>query len=60
MFDRKIVCSFCDKPQRKVEKMVKAPKGEAYICDECIKVCYEIVRAKPKPQNDIERSDTDN
>lgn len=50
--DSMIVCSFCHKPQSEVAKMVGAREGKAYICDECIKVCYEVVRDKPKSQND--------
>jgi ATP-dependent Clp protease ATP-binding subunit ClpX len=46
--DKKIVCSFCHKPQDEVAKIVGAPEGKAFICDECIKLCYEVVKEKPK------------
>lgn len=35
-------CSFCNKTQDKVQKLVAGPKG-VYICDECIGVCREIM-----------------
>jgi ribosome-binding protein aMBF1 (putative translation factor) len=34
-------CSFCGKSQREVRKLVAGPK--VYICDECIKLCNDIV-----------------
>ncbi len=36
-----LVCSFCGKPQRKVDKLVAGPG--VYICNECIDVCNEII-----------------
>lgn len=35
-------CSFCNKPQSQVRKLIAEPNG-AYICDECIEVCSEII-----------------
>lgn len=35
-------CSFCNKPQSQVRKLIAWPNG-AYICDECIEVCSEII-----------------
>lgn len=35
-------CSFCNKTQTQVRKMISGPNG-AYICDECIDVCSEIL-----------------
>ena len=35
-------CSFCNKTQDQVRKLVAGPKG-VYICDECIEVCSEII-----------------
>lgn len=35
-------CSFCGKAQAQVRKLIAGPNG-AYICDECIEVCAEIV-----------------
>lgn len=38
----KIRCSFCGKSQEQVRKMIAGPNG-AYICDECVDVCTEII-----------------
>ena len=35
-------CSFCNNPQSQVRKLIAGPNG-AYICDECIEVCSEII-----------------
>ena len=35
-------CSFCGKTQSQVQKLMAGPNG-AYICDECIEVCAEII-----------------
>src|SRR3954449_4648902 len=34
-------CSFCGKGQREVGKLIAGPT--VYICDECIKVCSDIL-----------------
>ncbi len=36
-------CSFCGKGQRDVKKMIASPNGDAFICDECIEICKDIV-----------------
>lgn len=40
--DDQIRCSFCNKTQIQVRKLIAGPNG-AYICDECIDVCTEIL-----------------
>ncbi|MDO4519695.1 MAG: ATP-dependent Clp protease ATP-binding subunit ClpX [Eubacteriales bacterium] len=35
-------CSFCHKTEKQVRKMIAGPDG-AYICDECIEICREIM-----------------
>ena len=35
-------CSFCGKTQAQVRKMIAGPNG-AYICDECVELCTEII-----------------
>ncbi len=35
------VCSFCEKNQYQVKRLIAGP--DAFICDECIKICYEII-----------------
>ncbi len=46
-------CSFCGKGQREVRKLIAGPT--VYICDECIKLCNDIIaeeseREEGKPQ----------
>lgn len=36
-------CSFCGKHQREAKKLIASPNGDAYICDECIEICKDIV-----------------
>lgn len=40
--DDTVRCSFCNKTQSQVRKLIAGPNG-AYICDECIDVCAEII-----------------
>ncbi len=40
--DDQVRCSFCNKTQSQVRKLIAGPNG-AYICDECIDVCSEII-----------------
>ncbi|MEE3481460.1 MAG: ATP-dependent Clp protease ATP-binding subunit ClpX [Lachnospiraceae bacterium] len=40
--DDRIRCSFCGKPQSQVRKLIAGPNG-AYICDECVDICSEII-----------------
>lgn len=35
-------CSFCNKTQEQVRKLIAGPNG-AYICDECVDICAEII-----------------
>jgi hypothetical protein len=37
----RLVCNFCGKSQREVEKLVAGPG--VYICDECVDVCNEVI-----------------
>ena len=41
--DDRIRCSFCNKPENHVRKLIAGPAG-AYICDECIEICMDIIR----------------
>lgn len=40
--DEKLRCSFCNKTQEQVRKLIAGPNG-AYICDECVAICGEIL-----------------
>ena len=39
---RDCAASFCGKTQDQVRKLIAGPNG-AYICDECVDVCAEII-----------------
>ncbi len=40
--DNKVRCSFCNKTQDQVRKLIAGPAG-VYICDECIDICADII-----------------
>ena len=42
MEDKRMRCSFCNKSQDQVRKLIAGPNG-AYICDECVDVCADII-----------------
>ena len=42
--DNEQFCSFCGKQKELVKRLVAGPSG-IYICDECIEVCREILKA---------------
>ena len=44
-------CSFCGKSQDQVRKLIAGPNG-AYICDECVDICAEII------EEELEEEDT--
>ena len=43
-------CSFCNKTQAQVRKLIAGPNG-AYICDECVDVCAEIIEEEFEYEN---------
>ena len=40
--EQKLNCNFCGKNREEVEKLIAGPN--VYICDECIKISYDIVK----------------
>ena len=40
--DGSIRCSFCNKTQDQVRKLIAGPEG-VYICDECVDICSDII-----------------
>lgn len=48
-------CSFCGKAQEQVRKLVAGPG--VYICDECVKLCNEIVEEEVSDIENIELRD---
>jgi len=54
--EKKVVrCSFCGKTQAEVRRLIAGP--DAYICDECVKLCVDIMEdefsKKAKAENDM-------
>ena len=56
--DDRIRCSFCGKTDGQVRKLIAGPNG-AYICDECVDICAEIIEEElleeeePMPQQHV-------
>lgn len=46
-------CSFCGKTQNQVHKLIAGPNG-AYICDECIEICTEIIEEELEKEEGYE------
>lgn len=44
-------CSFCGKTQREVRKLIAGPT--VYICDECIRLCTDIIQEEGQRQKKI-------
>jgi hypothetical protein len=42
---RDLACSFCGKRQEQVQRLIAGPGG-VHICDECIRLCNEILAAE--------------
>ncbi len=40
--DEELRCSFCNKKQSQVKKLIQGPNG-VFICDECVDICGEIL-----------------
>ena len=52
MEDKKVPrCSFCNKTQDQVRKLIAGPN--AFICDECIGICSEIITEEFEEEEDI-------
>ena len=47
-------CSFCGKGQREVRKLIAGPT--VYICDECIKLCNDIIAEESEREENRLRS----
>jgi ATP-dependent Clp protease ATP-binding subunit ClpX len=46
-----LACSFCAKPRDEVKKLVAG--DSAFICDECITLCHDIIKDIPKNQEGL-------
>ncbi len=52
-----IRCSFCNKTQNQVKKLIAGPAG-VYICDECVDICADIIEEEFEDEP-IEHDDRD-
>jgi ATP-dependent Clp protease ATP-binding subunit ClpX len=44
-------CSFCGKNQAEVKKLIASPRGDCFICDECVAICAEIIKEEQLQQS---------
>ena len=51
-----IRCSFCNKTQEQVRKLIAGPSG-VYICDECVEICADIIEEEYEEEEEILDSD---
>ena len=51
-------CSFCNKTQDQVRKLIAGPG--AYICDECIEICSDIMKDELANMTDISKQSLSN
>lgn len=42
-------CSFCGKPEEKVEHLIAAPGDNVYICNECVAICKQQLEEQTAP-----------
>lgn len=56
--DGKVRCSFCNKTQDQVKKLIAGPAG-VYICDECIDICSEILEEEFEEEETTAETDVD-
>ena len=57
-FSDNIRCSFCNKTQDQVRKMIAGPAG-VYICDECVEICADIVDEGYEEEEEVEEAEFD-
>ena len=51
-----IRCSFCNKTQDQVRKLIAGPGG-VYICDECVDICADIIAEEFEDENEPQREE---
>lgn len=51
--EEKVRCSFCNKSQDQVKKMIAGPNG-VYICDECVDICADIIEEEYEEETEAE------
>ena len=51
--DDRVRCSFCNKTQDQVRKLIAGPSG-VYICDECVDICADIIEEEYEEEPEVE------
>ncbi|MBO5473970.1 MAG: ATP-dependent Clp protease ATP-binding subunit ClpX [Lachnospiraceae bacterium] len=51
--DDRVRCSFCNKTQEQVRKLIAGPSG-VYICDECVDICADIIEEEYEEEPETE------
>lgn len=51
--DDRVRCSFCNKTQDQVRKLIAGPAG-VYICDECVDICADIIEEEYEEEPEAE------
>ena len=51
--DDRVRCSFCNKTQGQVRKLIAGPAG-VYICDECVDICADIIEEEYEEEPEVE------
>lgn len=54
---KELTCSFCGKPQSQVRRLIAGP--DVYICDECIRLCGEIIEEEFQALTESAKINTD-
>ena len=42
--NEQLFCSFCGKPEKLTKRLIAGPSG-MFICNECIEVCYDVIKS---------------
>ena len=50
-------CSFCDKYEDEVYRLIANPDNTVFICDECIESCYDLIEDEMKHDNNYLEED---
>ena len=51
--DDRVRCSFCNKTQDQVRKLIAGPNG-IYICDECVDICADIIEEEYEEEQPVQ------
>lgn len=55
IIEEQVRCSFCNKTQDQVRKLIAGPNG-VYICDECVDICADIIEEEYEEEEPVEET----